>query len=286
MSVEIVRLGEGDVQVELLPEVGARLHRLRVFGHDLLRTPSAPERHAEDPFFWGAFVMAPWCNRISAGPEAIGSRQVAVASNFPDGSAIHGQVYARPWVQAGIGSYTVAGGGDGWPWEYGVRMDLSVADASLSLVLTVTNRSNAPMPAGVGLHPWFLRPVQVAINADAVYASNVESRPQPEPVSGPHDLRDLGDLGPEIDATWTQLREPPIRLAWPHARVAATILTHGTGAYVCAAGGGMVGAIAVEPQTHAPQGIRRLRNGEPGGLLPIAPGASLTLAMELGFTRS
>ncbi len=286
MSMEVVRLGEGAVQVELLPEVGARLHRLRAYGHDLLRTPAAPELHAGDPFFWGAYVMAPWCNRIATDPVQVASRRVAVPANFPDGSAIHGQVYARPWTQAGIGSYAISAGGDGWPWPYGVRMDLSVADAALRLVLTVTNRSDGPMPAGGGLHPWFLRPVEVAIDADLVYPSNTDSAPHPELVDRPLDLRRLGNLGPEIDATWTQLREPAIRLAWAHSGVSATMRTGGTASCVCAAGGGSVGAIAVEPQTHAPQGLRRLRNDEPGGLALIPPGASLTLEMNLTFARS
>ena len=40
----------------VLPEAGARLHRLRAFGHDLLRTPHEPAIHQADPFFWGAFI--------------------------------------------------------------------------------------------------------------------------------------------------------------------------------------------------------------------------------------
>ena len=37
------------------PAMGAALHRLRVFGHDLLRTPDDPADHdRDDPFFWGA----------------------------------------------------------------------------------------------------------------------------------------------------------------------------------------------------------------------------------------
>ncbi len=285
MSAEIVRLGDGDVQVELLPQIGARLHRLRVFGHDLLRTPPTPEHHVREPFFWGAYIMAPWSNRISVEPAAIGERRLAVPANFPDGSAIHGQVFARPWSPLGIGSYAVTGGGDGWPWEYEVRMDLSVAATALHLVLAVANRSDEPMPAGIGLHPWFLRPVRVAIHADGVFRENVGSTPLPEPVSGRYDLRELGALAPDLDATWTGLHDPAVRLTWPDARVGATMRISAPSAYVCAAGGGERGAIAVEPQTNAPQGIRRLREGQPGALAPIAPGASLTLTVELSFSE-
>jgi galactose mutarotase-like enzyme len=46
-----------------------------------------------------------------------------------------------------------------------------------------------------------------------------------------------------------------------------------------------IGAIAVEPETHAPEGIRRLLRGEPGGMSLLAPGETLELTMELAFER-
>lgn len=58
----IITVANGPILAELLPDVGARLHRLRVFGQDLLRTPAEPAEHLRDPFRWGAYVMAPWCN--------------------------------------------------------------------------------------------------------------------------------------------------------------------------------------------------------------------------------
>lgn len=46
-----------------------------------------------------------------------------------------------------------------------------------------------------------------------------------------------------------------------------------------------LGAVAIEPQTHAPQGLRRFLAGEPGGLHPIAAGATMDLITELSFER-
>ena len=45
-------------------------------------------------------------------------------------------------------------------------------------------------------------------------------------------------------------------------------------------------AIAVEPETQAPDGARRLTNGEPGGLELIAPGAALALTAWLDIERN
>jgi aldose 1-epimerase len=293
---EIARLEGDGLEVELLPELGARLHRVRAFGHDLLRTPPTPDLHASDPFFWGGYVMAPWCNRIDATPTAIGGRRLTVATNFPDGSAIHGLVYARPWQRTGSGSFRVAGDGDGWPWAYEVTLEAAVggttgaaeaADtAALHLRLAVTNRSDEPMPAGIGLHPWFVKPVRVGIAADEVFPRNVASPARPVPVSGPYDLRAPGELGPDLDATWSGLHDPPVRLAWPAAGIGAEMAVRASTRYICAAGTAAISAVAVEPQTHAPQGIRRLLQREPGGLAWLDPGASLALEIELSFTRA
>ena len=53
-----------------------------------------------------------------------------------------------------------------------------------------------------------------------------------------------------------------------------------------AAGPAGIDAVAVEPETHAPDGLRRLTRREPGGLVLVAPGASLALAATLAFASS
>jgi len=221
--MEELRYSDGDVEVIVLPEAGARFHRLRAFGHDLLRTPDDPDTHHRDPFFWGAYVMAPWCNRIEAGPVLLGSRRIALGSNFVDGSAIHGQVYARPWDRREDGTLHVRGGGDGWPWVYEVGLRIEVVDRSVWIEQSLINMSQDPMPAGLGIHPWFRRPMLVAIRGDTVYSPNAATRPRPEPVHGPFDLREVGEMPADLDATWSHLAEPPVELRWPDLGIRATM---------------------------------------------------------------
>ena len=266
----------------VLPEAGARLHRLRAFGHDLLRTPDEPAIHQTDPFFWGAYVMAPWCNRLDAAPIRVGSRLVDLASNFPDGSAIHGQVYARPWRVDEEGRLTIRAGGDAWPWRYQVDQQLAVSGAELRIQLALTNIDDEPMPAGLGLHPWFRRPLHLAIHARNVFRNNLNSEARPRPVNGPFDLRALGDMPNELDATWTNLSDPAVELAWP-VGVRATLHIEASSAFVAAASPSSMDAVAVEPQTNAPQGLRRLLAGESGGLTMLAPRKTLSLVVRLAF---
>jgi aldose 1-epimerase len=282
-AIEVVRIANGPIEVEILPGVGARLHRLRVDGHDVLRTPPDPARHRDDPWFWGSYPMVPWCNRIAAGRTAVLGRVLDVPANFPDGTAIHGQVSQASWAQVGDGSFRIRAGGDGWPWPYEVEEDIAVRGRELEIELRLTNLADEPMPAGLGIHPWFRRPVRVAIRADAAYRSYAAPEADPEPVAGRLDRRTLEELPDGLDACWTALAEPPIVLDWPSDGVRATIATTPAVAHVVAASPAEIDAVAVEPQTHAPAGIRRLVNGEPGALTVLAPRATLVLTVRIAF---
>lgn len=280
-----VHLGDGPIEVVILPEAGARLHRLRAFGHDLLRTPQHTADHLRDPWFWGAYVMGPWCNRIDARPTPVEGQVVDVAPNFPDGTAIHGQVYARPWREAGDGSLRVEGGGDGWPWPYQMTLDVAVDGATVAIGCGLSNRSPEPMPAGIGLHPWWQRPVELALDAELVYPSNTAPPPAPQPATGPFDLRALAAPADDLDAAWTELGPRPLELAWPDLGISATLRASATGDHVVVATPPGLGAIAVEFQTHAPDGLGRLLRGEPGAMRFLAPGEELRLDLEIVVRR-
>jgi galactose mutarotase-like enzyme len=89
-----------------------------------------------------------------------------------------------------------------------------------------------------------------------------------------------------LDATWTDLGEPPVVLDWPDARIRATMTVTAPTRFIVAANLAGSDAVAVEPQTHAPDGIRRLQNGEPGSLALLEPGSTLELVMGLAFERT
>ncbi len=281
-----VRVESDALEAVLLPDVGARLHRLRAFGVDLLRTPPDPATHGADPFFWGGYVLAPWGNRLDAGRQAVAGQTVNLAPNFDDGSAIHGQVYARSWEVVGDGRLRVAGGGDGWPWPYDVTLDVTAVDRTLTLDLELRNLADTPMPAGLGLHPWFKQPVLVSVRAGSVFRSNTEPGPEPEPVAGALDLRPLGAMADDLDATWADLADPPVELAWPEDGITARLEFDAPARYVTAASPSGLGAIAVEPQTHVPQGLRRLRDGLSGGLTMLSPSETLRLAVRMTVWRA
>ena len=287
---QVLRLRSDELEVVILPKLGGRIHRIRAFGEDLLRTPADPSTHAKDPFFWGAYVMAPWCNRAHAGAIAVAGRRLQLEANFADGSAIHGLVSSAPWNREGERQLAIRreAGTGGWPWAFEARQAVTVEGASMDAEYRLTSlESGAPMPAGLGVHPWFRRPLELRVPAELAYASNSDSPPKPAPVAGDFEMRSMGRPANGLDATLTGLTEPRIDLAWPdlglHARL--EVETDAPNLLVAVATPAHLDAAAIEPQTHGPDPLRRLQGGEPDPPVLLPPGASLRLTVHLTVER-
>ncbi|MGI8549942.1 MAG: hypothetical protein ACR2PL_03950 [Dehalococcoidia bacterium] len=141
-------------QVELLPEVGRRIHRLRAYGRDLPRTPRDPAQHLKEPFFWGSYPLVPRSNRIPDGTFSFRGREVTIPC-IDGNTAIHGESYARPWTVLGDGLLSFQGADFGFPWPYEARQQFVLSDATLSFSVSTTNTPRESMPAGLGIHPRF-----------------------------------------------------------------------------------------------------------------------------------
>jgi aldose 1-epimerase len=278
-------LQSNDLSVTMLPEFGARVHSIEAFGVNVLRTPPTPDAYRADPFYWGGYHMAPWCNRLdTTRPMRLGACTVNLAPNFPDGSAIHGQVLSRPWAVTGEGRFAIRGGAaGGWPWTYDLTLQATVSDACLWLEYALTNTSKEPMPAALGLHPWLRQPALVRIPARTGFAASADTSPEPEPMTGALDLRVPAPLPVGTDACWTSLTEPAVEVTWPAERITMTITANADDLVIVAAHPAGLAAIAVEPQTHAPAGLRRLARGEPHALQLLQPDRTLRFAVTLAF---
>ncbi|HEX2850687.1 MAG TPA: hypothetical protein VHN98_09050 [Acidimicrobiales bacterium] len=278
-------LRDGDLTIEVLPDVGGRLHRVRGAGRDLLRTPATVELHRAEPFFWGAFPMVPWCNRIPGGHLVFDDVDVLLPVNL-DGDAIHGEGYDREWEvvdrSPSAATLRLTSGGP-FPWRYSAEETFGVEGGVLTWRLGVRNDSATVMPAGVGIHPWFAAAgLTLRVPAERSYVLDGDKIPigDPVPVSGAADMRAEDRPHWGFDGVLTDLTDAGVDLRWDGAVHARLAFSQGAD-HVTVAAFDDFGAVAVEPQTHATDGIGRLARGETGAAAALAPDQSLAVTFTL-----
>src|SRR4051794_18851610 len=150
-------------EVTLLPEQGAAFARLAFRGAEVL----APLPLGADPnaSFAGAFLMAPWANRLDEGRLPVGGTTWYLPVNRPaDATAIHGLARNAAWTvaESDVARAVLLQQGDaeaaGVPWHWQARLEVALDASGISLALGLTNAGIQPFPFGCGWHPFFARP--------------------------------------------------------------------------------------------------------------------------------
>lgn len=285
---EPYELGSDELTVVVVPDAGARLHSITAFGHLLTRTPADPGTHLLNPFFWGAYHMLPWCNRVDPGPYPVLGRPFTVPANHNDGTALHGLECATEWTLDPRGVLRTSGGGPRrtWPWSYTAAVTYSISGTVLTIGYELVNASDRTMPGGLGFHPWFRVPTSVQVPSEHVFPDNTDTAVRADTARGALDLREPGAVPLGLDASWVRLTEPSVRIHWDDLGLRLTMSADDPNVVVAAARPPGLDAVAVEMQTHAPAGIRRLLQAEPYALRAIAAGESMHLQLTLEFTTT
>lgn len=167
--------------LELCPETGGAIGRLRHKGRDLMRvTPDG----ARDALETASFPLVPFCNRIRDGQFALGTQKVKLKPNLGDHPhALHGQGWRAAWrvaeQTASRAVLTYAHAPSEWPWAYEARQVFELRPNGLRVWLSVKNMSQSAMPAGLGFHPYFNRTDQTRLKAalDGVWMSDADCLP-------------------------------------------------------------------------------------------------------------
>lgn len=106
------------------------------------------------------FPMVPFCNRVRDNAFVAAGRRIRLRPNTNDGERVaHGFGWRSVWSVSSRWAdcvvlkhgYTAAD----WPWSYVAEQDIRLGCAGLAITLSLTNTSPEPMPAGLGLHPYF-----------------------------------------------------------------------------------------------------------------------------------
>lgn len=148
--------------IGLLPAWGGRIAHLRAEGLDVLLPINA---EAFDPLDWpraGAYPLMPYSNRIRNARLHFAGRDYALPTHpAAQPHTLHGVTHAVPWqvVEQGDQQLTIACDYQGrhWPWALRAEQRFVLDDQRLRIELALVNLGDSPMPAGIGLHPYFKR---------------------------------------------------------------------------------------------------------------------------------
>jgi len=161
---ELMRLETDRCSATFDPSDGGRLTSFTVAGRELL------VQHGVDMFHWGSFVIAPWVGRLRDGVLHFQGKDYQFPLNSPP-HALHGFATERAWQVVGDGVMAVELT-DPWPWPCRVTQSTVLTDNYCSFEIRL--ESEAPMPAAMGWHPWFVRRLRASDGRDVEIELNVE----------------------------------------------------------------------------------------------------------------
>jgi aldose 1-epimerase len=151
-------LRHAEARLTLDPHRGGVIREFSWGGRDVLRP--TPASAGADPLDTACFPMVPFVNRVADGRFSFGGHAVQLEPNWSgDPHPLHGAGWRASWaVLAASGSRArlrFDGGNDEWPWTYRCEQCFELLPDGLSIELSVENLSKMPMPAMLGLHPYF-----------------------------------------------------------------------------------------------------------------------------------
>ena len=233
-ELKSIELANESLRLELAPELGAGVARLRFITTsgevDVWRPAPADAHHFNQ---LSNYILAPWCNRIDGAAFDFDGRRHTLKSNWHDGSAIHGDVNQRAWrltdrspVSARF-ELRADTRERNWSWPFEATARYELQDAALVVELEIRNLGGSPMPAGLGMHPFWMQHLKHADEL-AVVTMNLAGRYPVERVmvTGPAVREELCDrltagttISEPLDDVFCGFQGAEIR--WPKSRVMA-----------------------------------------------------------------
>lgn len=286
-------LRAADLELLLHPTLGGSISDFTWTGGGL-RVPllRATREEADSVLDMGCFPLVPYVNRIRDGRFAFRGREVTLKPNLAgDISPLHGQGWLGEWSvesctdqRAELRFEHQAGE---WPWRYMARQVVELDSGGLSLRLECRNEDDAPMPCGLGQHPYFPCGAGTRLDTEVRTAFEIDDHVLPTgevPAEGRYDLRDRVVCGQGLDhgfGGWggeALLSDPswpaPLRLSSPTARFFQLYSPLEGGIFVA------------EPVTHANAALNEPEERWAElGLRVLEPGETMQLDMRLELVR-
>lgn len=173
----LLSLRAGRLAVDLAPDAGGSIARFAIEGTgrdvgDLLRPATDAALASGTGKDTAGYPLVPYSNRIANGRLAFDNQVFQLAPQWPGiRHPMHGDGWRRPWqvlhkerTRADL-VYVHERGvpGVGWPFRYRACQSFVLDEGGLTVGLSIENLEDRDVPAGLGLHPFFVRDAETEL---------------------------------------------------------------------------------------------------------------------------
>lgn len=282
----------GSLECTLCPQRGGVVARLAWHGADgtidLLRPASDWALRHGSANDMGCFPLVPFSNRIGGGQFSYDGRQVRLPLDG-DGNphVIHGHGWRASWTVEDASASAVRmvfrHAADAWPWRYRATQTVVLEEDGASLTLSLVNEDDTPMPAGIGLHPYFPKPPGTRLTArvDGVWLNGPTILPV-ERVAVPSRWAFADGIVMDrtvLDNGFTGW-DGAAALDWPTLDRRLSIETEGPFGHLIVYAPPGEGYLCVEPVSHMTDAVNHPEQTDTG-LRRLEPGEELSGTMRL-----
>jgi aldose 1-epimerase len=162
----VLSLRTGPLALDLAPQSGGSIARFSLDGVDLLRPMTMADITSGTGNNAAAYPLVPFSNRIENGDLRFEGEVFHLARNWPGvNHPMHGDGWSHAWRLVDGDSHSAeiayeherAADSGGWPFRYRARQSYRLESDRLTLTIAIDNLEDRPVPAGIGLHPFFVR---------------------------------------------------------------------------------------------------------------------------------
>ncbi len=277
--MEEIRIADGDLEISL-SRLGGAIRSASFRGTAFMIADAGAV----------SFPLVPFGNRVEYNVMTVGGRDYCFRANTADPLYLHGDGWLGLWEivsqDARRVEMTFHHAADAVsPYSYEASQSFSISDNRLVNTLRVTNGGDAPMPFGLGFHPYFIRTPQTLLAASATHFWTERDGHLPDERGPVPELLDFSrprNIPPHWINNAFEGWDGHARIVWPELKLVADIDAAPIfGNYMIYKPGGDADFFCFEPMTHLPNGHHM---PEFGGLVLLPPGESLSGKMAISLS--
>ena len=175
--MKLLSLRAGRLGLDLAPQAGGAIARFTVDESiDLLRPTPMEALASGRGNDSSCYPLVPFSGRVANGRLAFDGAEFVLPPNWPgQRHPMHGDGWARPWAVVQNDGHTAEieyehDGRGGWPFRYRARQTYRLERDALAIGMSIENLESRSVPAGLGLHPFFMRDAETRLSCRTQYA--------------------------------------------------------------------------------------------------------------------